>query len=55
MRLVIYRKGKIYGRVPAEIEISNVFASHTAGIDVKLSLRGDGDKNNHLSSKRAGF
>ncbi|MFH1304165.1 MAG: hypothetical protein ABIK07_24185 [Planctomycetota bacterium] len=31
----IYRKGKIYGRVPAELEGLGVFVSQTAGIDVK--------------------
>jgi len=52
---MIYWMGKIYGRVPAEMNVSGVFDSHTAGIDVNSSLRGDGYKNNLLSSKRAGF
>jgi hypothetical protein len=52
---MIYKKGKIYGRVPAETKVSGVFDPHTAGIDVNSSLRGDGYKNNILSSKRAGF
>ncbi|GEM_PF-5838550 len=52
---MIYSKGKIYGRVPAEMKVSSIFDSHTVGIDVNISLRGDGYKNNRLSSKRAEF
>ncbi len=52
---MIYSKGKIYGRVPAERKVSSVFDSHKVGIDVNISLRGDGYKNNRLFNKRAGF
>lgn len=52
---MIYRKGKIYGREPAATKVSGAFDSQSAGIEVNSSLRGDGYKNNFLSSKRAGF
>ena len=41
--------------VPARMNNSRVFDSHTAGVDVNASLRGDGYKNDLLSGKRAGF
>ena len=46
---MIYRKGKIQGQVLTETIGSNIFASHTAGIDVNLSLRGDEYKNSLVS------